>query len=45
VSRVEMVGLVPQGALIESAQHYLHIMDFTPDDVVEQRLETILKQS
>lgn len=44
VSRVEMVGLVPQGALIESAQHYLQIMDFTPDDVVEQRLETILKE-
>ena len=43
VSRVEMIGLVPQGALVESAQHYLQIMDFSPDDVVEQRLETILK--
>jgi glutamate formiminotransferase len=42
ISRVELVGLVPQGALLESAQHYLQIMDFSPDDVVEQRLETIL---
>lgn len=42
VSRVEMVGLVPLGALIDSAQHYLQIMDFSPDDVVEQRLEAIL---
>lgn len=42
VSRVEMIGLVPQGALLESAQHYLQIMDFSPDDLVEQRLEAIL---
>jgi glutamate formiminotransferase / 5-formyltetrahydrofolate cyclo-ligase len=42
VSRVEMVGLVPQGALLESAQHYLQIMDFSPDDLVEQRLDEIL---
>jgi glutamate formiminotransferase / 5-formyltetrahydrofolate cyclo-ligase len=42
VSRVEMVGLVPQGALLESAQHYLQIMDFSPGDLVEQRLDEIL---
>jgi glutamate formiminotransferase len=45
VSRVELVGLVPQGALLESAQHYLQIMDFSPDDLVEQRLDAILRQN
>lgn len=42
VSRVEMVGLVPQQALIESAEHYLQIFGFSPDDVVENRLDEIL---
>jgi glutamate formiminotransferase / 5-formyltetrahydrofolate cyclo-ligase len=42
IGRVEMVGLVPQGALLESAQHYLQIMDFSPDDLVEQRLDEIM---
>lgn len=42
VSRVEMVGLVPQRALLESAQHYLQIFGFSLEDVVENRLETIL---
>ncbi|HSK08512.1 MAG TPA: glutamate formimidoyltransferase [Vicinamibacterales bacterium] len=42
VSRVELVGLVPQGALLESAQHYLQITNFSLDDVVEQRLNVIL---
>jgi glutamate formiminotransferase len=44
VSRVEMVGLVPQGALIDSAQHYLQIMDFSPDDLVEGRIDAILRR-
>lgn len=42
ISRVEMVGLVPQGALIESALHYLQIMGFSREDVVENRLDGIL---
>lgn len=42
VSRVEMVGLVPQRALLESAQHYLQIFGFSLDDVVENRLDAIL---
>jgi glutamate formiminotransferase len=44
VSRVELIGLVPQGALLESAQHYLQIMNLTSDDVVEQRLDAILRR-
>jgi glutamate formiminotransferase / 5-formyltetrahydrofolate cyclo-ligase len=42
ISRVEMVGLVPQRALLESAQHYLQIFGFSLDDVVENRLDAIL---
>lgn len=42
VSRVEMVGLVPQAALIESAEHYLQVFDFSPDDVLETRIADIL---
>jgi glutamate formiminotransferase len=42
VGRVEMVGLVPQRALIESAQHYLQVFGFSMEDVVENRLDAIL---
>ncbi len=42
VTRVEMVGLVPQHALLESAQHYLQIFDFSIDDVLETRMESII---
>lgn len=45
VSRVEMVGLVPQSALLESALHYLQVMEFTPEDTVEQRLDSIFGDS
>ncbi|HPA50299.1 MAG TPA: glutamate formimidoyltransferase [Thermoanaerobaculia bacterium] len=41
VSRVEMVGLVPQQALVASAEHYLQIFGFSADDVVENRLDAI----
>jgi glutamate formiminotransferase len=43
ISRVEMVGLVPRGALLESALHYLQVMDFSPDELVEQRLDEIMR--
>ena len=42
VSRVEMVGLVPQRALLESAQHYLQVFGFSVEDVVENRVDAIL---
>jgi glutamate formiminotransferase len=41
VSRVEMVGLVPQRALVESAEHYLQVFGFSPDDVLEARMDAI----
>ena len=40
--RVEMVGLVPQSALLDSAFLYLQVMGFTLEDTVEQRLDSIL---
>lgn len=42
ISRVQMAGLVPQAALLESAMHYLQVTDFSMEDVVEHRLDTIL---
>ncbi len=36
-----MVGLVPQRALIASAEHYLQIFGFSADYVVENRLDEI----
>lgn len=42
ISRVQMAGLVPQAALLESAMHYLQVTDFSMEDVVEYRLDTIL---
>ena len=43
VSRVEMVGLVPQRALLDSAEHYLQLFGFAGEDVLETRLDQILK--
>lgn len=42
ISHVEMVGLVPQGALLDSALHYLQILDFSEEEVVEIKLDRIL---
>jgi glutamate formiminotransferase len=42
VSRVEMVGLVPQSALLDSALHYLQVMGFSAEDTVEHRIDGIL---
>lgn len=45
VSRVEMVGLVPQQALIESAEHYLQVFGFSIEDVLENRVGTIVGEA
>jgi len=34
----ELVGLIPQAALVDAAQGYLQLDDFTPDQVLETRL-------
>jgi len=38
VDHAELVGLVPQAALIEAAQWYLQLDQFRPDQVLETRL-------
>ena len=45
IGQVEMVGLVPQWALLESALHYLQVTGFSADDVVEHRLAQILREA
>jgi len=34
----EIVGLVPSGALIDVAEHYLKLRDFSSDQIIENRL-------
>jgi len=38
VTRSEVVGLVPAEALFEAAQFYLQLNDFSPDQILENRL-------
>lgn len=44
IARVETVGLVPQGALIDTALHALQIVGFRDEEVMETRLDQILHQ-
>jgi len=43
VSSSEVVGLIPCEALIQVAGHYLRLEGFSPDQVLEMRLETALE--
>ncbi len=38
IVKTELVGLIPQAALVDAAQWYLQIDGFTPDQVLENRL-------
>ncbi|MFW6071176.1 MAG: glutamate formimidoyltransferase, partial [Candidatus Bipolaricaulota bacterium] len=38
IKESEIVGLVPQEALIDAAEHYLMLKDFSSDQVIENRL-------
>lgn len=38
VTKTEVVGLLPAQALLEAAQFYLQLADFSPDQVLENRL-------
>lgn len=42
VSKVEMIGLVPQTALVDSALHYLQVTDFAPEHLLEQKLNKVV---
>jgi glutamate formiminotransferase len=44
VRRVEMIGLVPETAFIESAFYYLGIQDFTFDKILERKIQTDLDE-
>jgi len=39
----EIVGLVPEGALLDAAAHYLGVERFSPDLVLERRVDDALK--
>jgi glutamate formiminotransferase len=39
----EIVGLVPRQALDDAAVHFLHVENFTPELIVENRLERVVK--
>ncbi len=39
IERTELVGLIPQQALLDAAQWYLQLDHFTPEMVLENRLE------
>ena len=45
VSRIEMVELAPQSALLDPALHHLQAMGFSAEDTVEHRLDSILADS
>ena len=45
IVKTELVGLIPQAALIDAAQWYLQIDDLTPDQVLENRIGETLAES
>lgn len=44
VHHTELVGLIPQAALVDAAQWYLQLDQFTPDQVLETRLYAAMGQ-
>jgi len=38
IAESEIIGLVPAAALIDTAEHYLQLNDFSPDQIIENRL-------
>ncbi len=44
VRKVEMIGLVPETAFIESAFYYLGIQDFSLDKILERKIQTDLDE-
>lgn len=43
IERSEIIGLIPQRALLDAAQWYLQIDDFKPEQVLENRLADALR--
>jgi glutamate formiminotransferase len=45
VERSELIGLIPQAAILQVAAHYLKLPDLTPSRIVEQALHHALAQA
>jgi glutamate formiminotransferase / 5-formyltetrahydrofolate cyclo-ligase len=45
VRKVEMIGLIPENAFIESALYYLGIQDFSLDRLLERKIQTYLDET
>jgi glutamate formiminotransferase len=45
VHKVEMIGLIPENAFIESAFYYLGIQDFSLDRLLERKIQTYLDET
>jgi glutamate formiminotransferase len=44
VRKVEMIGLIPENAFIESALYYMGIQDFSLDKILERKIQTHLDE-
>ncbi len=44
VRKVEMIGLIPENAFIESAFYYMGIQDFSLDKILERKIQTHLDE-
>lgn len=44
IHHAELVGLIPQAALVEAAQWYLQLNQFTPEQILEKRLYTAIER-
>jgi glutamate formiminotransferase len=42
ISKVEMIGLVPSEALVDSSLHYLQVTDFDTEHLLERRLNHVV---
>lgn len=45
MDRSELIGLIPQQAMIDAAAHYLQLPDFKPEQVLEQRIQQALLEA
>jgi glutamate formiminotransferase / 5-formyltetrahydrofolate cyclo-ligase len=45
ITRVDMIGLIPEQALIESAQYYMNVNDFSADKLLEKNIQKHLDES
>jgi glutamate formiminotransferase len=44
IRRIEMIGLIPEIALIQAAEYYLRIQDFDHDDLLERNIQSHLDE-